>query len=55
MAVNNLISAISGINGDTNTNMNLYINKRHVASAMSRDMGRSIGNREYMLMRGMGG
>jgi hypothetical protein len=35
--------------------MNLYVNKRHVASAMSRDMGRSIGNREYTLMKGMGG
>lgn len=35
--------------------MNLYVNKRHVASAMSRDMGRSIGNREYTMMKGMGG
>ncbi len=35
--------------------MNLYVNKRHVASAMSRDMGKSIGNREYTLMKGMGG
>ena len=35
--------------------MSLYINKKKVASAMSRDMGKSIGNREYTLMKGMGG
>lgn len=50
-----LANAISEMREETNTNMNLYINKKHVASAMSRDMGRSIGNREYLLMRGMGG
>lgn len=54
-AIAELASAIGELRGDMNTNMNLYINKKHVASAMSRDMGRSIGNREYTLMRGMGG
>lgn len=50
-----LENAILELREGINTNMNLYINKKHVASAMSRDMGRSIGNREYALMRGMGG
>lgn len=54
-AISELASAIGELRGEMNTNMNLYINKKHVASAMSRDMGRSIGNREYALMRGMGG
>lgn len=50
-----LASAIQDLREGFNANMNLYVNKRHVASAMSRDMGRSIGNREYTLMKGMGG
>lgn len=50
-----LASAIQNLQEGFNANMNLYVNKRHVASAMSRDMGRSIGNREYTLMKGMGG
>lgn len=50
-----LSGAIQEMREGFNANMNLYINKKHVASALSRDMGRSIGNREYALMRGMGG
>ena len=50
-----LANAIQNLQEGFNANMNLYVNKRHVASAMSRDMGRSIGNREYTLMKGMGG
>lgn len=50
-----LTSAIRELREEMNMNMSLYINKKKVASAMSRDMGRSIGNREYALMRGMGG
>lgn len=50
-----LASAIQDLREGFNANMNLYVNKRHVASAMSRDMGRSIGNREYTMMKGMGG
>lgn len=54
-AVARLTNAVADLQEGFNANMNLYINKRHVASAMSRDMGRSIGNREYALLRGMGG
>lgn len=50
-----LTEAISELQAGFQANMNLYVNKKHVASALSRDMGRSIGNREYALMRGMGG
>ena len=50
-----LANAVQELREGFNANMNLYVNKRHVASAMSRDMGRSIGNREYTLMKGMGG
>jgi len=50
-----LTEAIGELQAGFQANMNLYVNKKHVASALSRDMGRSIGNREYALMRGMGG
>lgn len=54
-AVAQLANAVADLQEGFQANMNLYINKRHVASALSRDMGRSIGNREYTLLRGMGG
>lgn len=55
IAIAQLTEAISELQEGFQTNMNLYVNKKHVASALSRDMGRSIGNREYALVRGMGG
>lgn len=54
-AIAQLTDAINELQEGFQTNMNLYVNKKHVASALSRDMGRSIGNREYTLVRGMGG
>ena len=54
-AVAKLANAVAEMQEGFQANMNLYINKKHVASALSRDMGRSIGNREYTLLRGMGG
>ena len=54
-AIAQLTEAINELQEGFQTNMNLYVNKKHVASALSRDMGRSIGNREYTLVRGMGG
>lgn len=40
---------------DGNGQMDFYLNKKQVATALARDMGRSIGNRSYELLRGMGG
>ena len=54
-AIAQLANAVAEMQEGFQANMNLYINKKHVASALSRDMGRSIGNREYTLVRGMGG
>jgi hypothetical protein len=54
-AIAQLTDTINELQEGFQTNMNLYVNKKHVASALSRDMGRSIGNREYTLVRGMGG
>ena len=54
-AVAQLTQAVAELQEGFQANMNLYVNKKHVASALSRDMGRSIGNREYMLLQGMGG